>query len=57
MENRRRDQEARGRDGANEGVYDEKHDKEGRGLGRGEVDGIAWSDLTDKQNPYFRYVY
>ncbi|KAF8610077.1 MFS general substrate transporter [Ceratobasidium sp. AG-I] len=21
------------------------------------MDGVAWSDLTDKQNPYFRYVY
>ena len=55
MENRRRDREAGS--GANEGVYDEKHDKEGKGLGRGEVNGIAWGDLTDKQNPYFRYVY
>jgi hypothetical protein len=48
-ENRKRDRLERGGSG---GGYDEK-----RGEGRSSVDGVAWSDLTDKQNPYFRYVY
>ncbi|KAG9113184.1 hypothetical protein FRC07_007806 [Ceratobasidium sp. 392] len=45
LENKRRD---RIQQGGPEGVRDEKRDA---------VDEVAWSDLTDKKNPYFRYVY
>ncbi|CAE6472124.1 unnamed protein product [Rhizoctonia solani] len=38
------------------GYNDEKHDERERQNDR-EAEGAAWSDLTDKQNPYFRYVY
>ncbi|KAG8772675.1 hypothetical protein FRC12_002942 [Ceratobasidium sp. 428] len=44
IENRRRDGLREG----SEGVQDEKRDA---------ADEAAWSDLTDKKNPYFRYVY
>ena len=50
VENKKRDrrQEIEGH-----GTFDEK-----RAAGaRGGAEGAAWSDLTDKQNPYFRYVY
>ncbi|KAG9100394.1 hypothetical protein FRC06_004170 [Ceratobasidium sp. 370] len=45
LENRRRDRSKRRGD---EGVRDQK---------RNAVGEAAWSDLTDKKNPYFRYVY
>jgi phosphotransferase system glucose/maltose/N-acetylglucosamine-specific IIC component len=54
MENKKRDREMRREF---EDKTDEKHGGKRKGLSSKEVEGVAWSDLTDKQNPYFRYVY
>ncbi|CAE6491324.1 unnamed protein product [Rhizoctonia solani] len=50
VENRRRDSIAQQEVKRNE--YDDEKRLDNR-----EAEGAAWSDLTDKQNPYFRYVY
>ncbi|CAE6505530.1 unnamed protein product [Rhizoctonia solani] len=54
-ENRKRDNVARQR--ATRSEYDdEKHGDDDQRMDNREAEGAAWGDLTDKQNPYFRYV-
>ncbi|CAE7140147.1 unnamed protein product [Rhizoctonia solani] len=52
-ENRRRDK-VRQEERRNE--HDDEKQAGDKKL-NGEAEGVAWRDLTDKQNPYFRYVY
>ncbi|CAE6435609.1 hypothetical protein ACGC1H_004646 [Rhizoctonia solani] len=54
-ENKRRD--SVGRQEVKKIGYDDEKHGEDRRLDNREAEGAAWSDLTDKQNPYFRYVY
>ncbi|EUC67298.1 MFS general substrate transporter [Rhizoctonia solani AG-3 Rhs1AP] len=54
-ENKRRD--SVGRQEVKKNEYDNKEHGEDRRLDNRVAEGAAWSDLTDKQNPYFRYVY
>ncbi|KAG8715267.1 hypothetical protein FRC11_004999 [Ceratobasidium sp. 423] len=55
IENRRRESVARQE--VKGGEYGDEKQGEDRRSGNREAEGAAWSDLTDKQNPYFRYVY
>jgi hypothetical protein len=54
-ENRKRDNTAQPE--VKKNGYDDEKSEEVERLSDREVEGAAWSDLTDKQNPYFRYVY